>query len=140
MFFLFGAARTIEDDGSAMLAGGALGLLSGAAVGWVVYRGLLRIPLRHLFRVIGWLLMLLAASMASQAAANLVIVGWLPPLADPLWDTSAILAEDGWLGSLLHVMAGYSERPSGMQMLAFAATLALIASLHARTGKPPKHG
>ncbi len=132
VFFLFGAARSAPDEGAGMLAGGLLGVLSGALVGWGVYRGLVRIPLKHLFRVIGWLLMLLAAGMASQAAANLVAIGWLPALADPLWDTSSLLPEDGFPGSILHVLAGYSDTPSGMQVLVFLLALALVAGINAR--------
>ncbi len=132
VFFLFGAARSAPDEGAGMLAGGLLGVLSGALVGWGVYRGLVRIPLKHLFRVIGWLLMLLAAGMASQAAANLVAIGWLPALADPLWDTSSLLPEDGFAGSILHVLAGYSDTPSGMQVLVFLLALALVAGINAR--------
>ncbi len=132
VFFLFGAARSAPDDGMGMLVGGLLGVVSGVLVGWGVYRGLVRIPLRHLFRVVGWLLTLLAAGMASQAAANLVAIDWLPALADPLWDSSAILPEDGFPGSLLHVMMGYSDTPSGMQVLVFALALALISGLNAR--------
>ncbi len=132
VFFLFGAARSAPDEGAGMLVGGVLGLLSGALTGWMVYQGLAHVPLRHLFRVIGGLLMLLAAGMASQAAANLVTIGWLPPLVATLWDFSAVLPEDGFPGSLLHVLAGYSDTPSGMQALVFALALAVIASVNAR--------
>ncbi|MDX8402405.1 MAG: FTR1 family protein [Mariprofundaceae bacterium] len=136
VFFLFGAARSIADDGSGMLIGGVLGLASGGLTGWAVYKGLARIPLRHLFRVIGWLLTLMAAGMAALAAANLVLIGWLPPLADPLWDTSAILSEDSAPGAFLRVLTGYSDTPSGMQMLVFGLTLALIAIAHTHANRP----
>ncbi|MDX8387415.1 MAG: FTR1 family protein [Ghiorsea sp.] len=121
VFFLFGTMQAGEDMGS-ILTGGILGLLAGAAMGFVLYLGLVRIPMKHVFQVMGFLLMLLAAGMASQAAVNLIIIDMLPPLIDSMWNTSAILSEESFLGSVLHVMMGYDEQPSAMQMIVFAVT------------------
>jgi len=105
-----------------MLAGGLLGLAGGVALGALMYFGLLRIPTRQLFTVTSWLLLLLAAGMAAQAAGYLVQAGKLPTLADPLWDTSAVVPEGGIVGQALHALIGYVERPSGMQVLFFLVT------------------
>jgi FTR1 family protein len=112
-----------------LLAGAALGLAAGTAVGALMYLGLLRIPARHLFSVTGWLIVLLAAGLAGQAASALVQAGLLPGLVEPLWDTSALLPERGAIGQLLHVLIGYDDRPSLTQVIAFIATLLGIAGL-----------
>ncbi len=130
VFFLFGAAEASQQDGLSMLAGSTLGILLGVATGYALYRGLVHIPVRYLFRVIGWLLMLLAAGMASQAVGNLVAIDMLPPLADPLWDSSSWLPQSSLLGGILHVLAGYSDQPSGMQVLAFILVLTAISLLN----------
>jgi len=130
VFFLFGAAKSIQDDGFSMMLGGFLGVALGALVGYVIYKGLVHIPLKHLFGVIGWVLILLAAGMASQAVQNLVVIGVLPPLIDPIWNSSGWLPESGFLGEVLHVMIGYADHPSGMQMLTFLLSLVVIASLN----------
>jgi len=130
VFFLFGAAQTVNEDGTPVLMGAVLGILLGMATGYLIYRGLVRIPLRHLFGVIGWLLIVLAAGMASQSVENLVMVDVLPPLIDPLWNMSASLPQSGVPGEILHVMTGYSDQPSGMQVLAFATTLILMAVIN----------
>ena len=131
VFFLFGAMQSGEDSVS-MFTGGLLGLVAGITLGFLLYQGLVRIPMKYVFQVMGVLLMLLAAGMASQAAMNLVLVDMLPPIIDTLWDSSAILSEDSFMGSLLHVMVGYDEQPSGMQIIVFASTLGLIAWLYHR--------
>ena len=59
----------------------------GVAVGWLLYAGLLRIPLRWFFTATGILVLFLAAGMASQAARFLIQADVLPSLATPLWDT-----------------------------------------------------
>ena len=106
-----------------MLAGGILGLVGGVAVGSLIYFGLLAIPLKRLFAVTSWLILLLAAGMASQGAAFLMQANLLPSLGNDLWDTSSILGERSMLGTLLHVLIGYSAQPAGIQVIFYFATI-----------------
>lgn len=129
-FFLLGAAQSASEDGWNMLIGGGLGAVTALAIGAVIYLGLVRIPVQRLFSVAGWLLMLLAASMASQATWNLVVIGWLPPLVDPLWNTSAVLAQESLLGEFLHILIGYDEQPSALQVIVFAVSLTTMALVY----------
>jgi len=108
-------------------------VLLGATVGIILYNGLLRIPVKYLFSVVGWLLMLLAAGMASQAASNFIMVDMLPALVDTLWDTSAWLSMESILGELLHVLLGYDDRPSGMQVLVFIIFLSAVVGIKYRS-------
>ncbi|HKM69749.1 MAG TPA: FTR1 family protein, partial [Stellaceae bacterium] len=94
VLFLYGIAIASGVGALSMLAGGILGLAGGAAIGTVIYFGLLAIPLRRLFRVTSWLILLLAAGMASQGAAFLMQANLLPSLGNGLWDTSSILSEN----------------------------------------------
>jgi high-affinity iron transporter len=114
---------------SPMLGGAAAGLTAGAAVGALMYFGLLRIPARHLFSVTGWMIVLLAAGMAGQAASYLVQAGVLPAIVEPVWDSSAWLPAQGVAGQFLHVLVGYDDRPSLTQLLFFSATLGGILAL-----------
>jgi len=133
VFFLFGAAQAGNAEAQDMIWGGLAGLMLGATLGFVLYRGLVRIPLKHLFLVVGWLLMLLAAGMASQAAANLVLIELIPAWVDTLWDTSAWLSMESIPGELLHVLVGYDDRPSAMQVLVFGAFLLIMFAIKYRT-------
>lgn len=128
VLFLSGIAAGGTAPG-AMWTGALAGLAAGAAAGALMYFGLLGIPARHLFAVTGWMIVLLAAGMAGQAAALLVQAGVLPGLVEPLWDSSAWLAESSVPGELLHVLVGYADRPSLTQVIAQAATLAAIVGL-----------
>ncbi|MDX8391833.1 MAG: FTR1 family protein [Mariprofundaceae bacterium] len=132
VFFLFGTAQTVSEDGMELVIGAGSGMLLGITAAYLIYRGLLGIPVQHLFAVVGWLLILIAAGMASQSAANLVMIDVLPSLIDPLWDTSAWLSESGLFGEVLHVMVGYSDQPSGMQMLVFVTALLTMGLLNQR--------
>jgi high-affinity iron transporter len=129
VLFLYGIAIASGVAGLSMLAGGIFGLAGGAAVGALVYFGLLAIPLRRLFTVTSWLILLLAAGMASQGAAFLMQANLLPSLGNDLWDTSSILSENSLIGLLLHVLIGYSAQPAGIQVVFYLATLLIIGTL-----------
>lgn len=103
-----------------------IGLGLGALVGALLYIGLARLPVRHVFTATNLLIALLAASMASQLARALAQAGWLQAWNNPLWDSSALLAPDSVAGTLLHALVGYEAQPSGAQLAAYAAVLALI--------------
>jgi high-affinity iron transporter len=134
VLFLFGVATSAKPGIGAMLLGGALGVLGGVALSWLLYRGLVTIPMRHLFRVTNGMIALLAAGMAGQAAAILAGIDLLPTLGDQLWDTSGILRDDSMVGRALHALVGYSDRPSGVQVLAFVVTLAALIALSRLVG------
>lgn len=138
--FLYGIALDGEIGVAAMLEGGSLGVVAAALVGWLFYAGLLTVPLKYIFRVTGVVIVLLAAGLAAQAAAFLVQAGYLPALGYDVWNTSAILPQDNALGFLLHILVGYVARPEGIQIVAYAATVALIlagSALVQRTQQPP---
>jgi high-affinity iron transporter len=138
VLFLFGIAASAHEGAAAMLTGGALGVLAGAAVSWLLYRGLVAIPMKHLFKVTNAMIALLAAGMAGQAAAILAGASMLPTLGDELWDTSSILRDDSIPGRALHALIGYSDRPPGIQVLAFLVTLAALAALSRLAGQGPR--
>ena len=129
VLFLYGIAIASGVGGLNMLIGGIIGLAGGVAIGAVIYLGLLAIPLRQLFTVTSWLILLLAAGMASQGAAFLMQANLLPSLGNNLWDTSSILSENSMVGLLLHVLIGYSAQPAGIQVVFYLATLLIIGTL-----------
>ncbi len=114
---------------AAVLAGGALGLAAGAAVGWLLYRGLLAIPLDKFFGAVAWMVLLLASGLAATAAAFLNQAGLVPAFGMDLWDTSGVLAQDSLVGMLLHILVGYSDRPMGIQIVFYLGTLVTILVL-----------
>jgi high-affinity iron transporter len=125
--FLYGiAAGDGSASGVSMLGGGLVGLAAGVAAGWVLYAGLARIPLRHFFTVTSALILFLAAGLAGQMARLLIQGDLIRPLSSPLWDSSSLLPMDSVLGNLLHLLAGYEARPSGMQVLFYGLTFLAI--------------
>lgn len=128
VLFLYGIAASEGGASWPMLTGGLAGLAAGVAVGYAVYAGLLRIPLRWFFTATGVLVLFLAAGMASQAARFLIQADVLPGLATPLWDTSAVLPQASLVGTLLHSLIGYEAQPAGMQIVFYVFVLVAIGA------------
>lgn len=134
VLFLYGVAAGGANPAQ-MLFGGAAGLLVGALMGLLVYFGLLGVPIRHFFTVTSAMILLLAAGLASQSAGFLVQVGLIPPLADPLWDTSFLIADSSILGKALQALVGYTARPAGIQVVIYVLTLLIIGGLMKLIGR-----
>jgi len=128
VLFLYGIAASEGGASWPMLIGGLAGIAAGITVGYALYAGLLRIPLRWFFAATGILVLFLAAGMASQAARFLIQADVLPSLANPLWDTSALLPQTSLLGTLMRSLMGYEERPAGMQIVFYVLVLIVIGS------------
>lgn len=137
VLFLYGIAAQGGTTTLSMLAGGASGLAAGAAVSALMYFGLLSIPAHRLFAVTGWLITLLAAGMASQAALFLQNAGELQFWMMPVWDTSWLLSDGSLPGRLLHTLIGYTDQPDGLQIAAYLLTIAAITLLM-RIANPPR--
>lgn len=137
VLFLYSVAAAGGSSAIGMVAGGALGLAVGVGAGAGIYLGLLAIPMRHLFSVTGWLILFIAAGMASQGAAFLLQADILPALGNNIWDTSSLLSERSLPGQLLHVLLGYTAQPAGIQLVFYLATLIVIFSLTRLIGRVP---
>jgi len=129
VLFLYGISLSAGSSALSMFAGGAVGLALGAVISAAMYSGLMRIPTRHLFAVTSWLIALLAAGLASQAIVFLQQAGLVTILAHVVWDTSGVLSDGSLAGKALHTLVGYADRPTGIQLLVYVATLATIFTL-----------
>jgi high-affinity iron transporter len=139
VLFVYGIIAAQGGSALSLLTGGVVGLVAGVAIGAALYLGLLTIPMRHLFAVTSWLILLLAAGMASSGAAFLLQADLVPSLGN-LWDTSRILSEQSLVGQALHALIGYVARPTGIQLVFYIGTLVLISVLMRLFGRStPTH-
>jgi high-affinity iron transporter len=135
--FLYGVAAS--DGGSALsfTLGGFIGLALGVAVCLLTYFGLMRIPPRALFATTTALITLLAAGMAAQAVAFLERANWLNSLDTVVWDSAWLLPETSIAGRTMHTLIGYTDQPTEMQLLVYAAVLLITFMLMRLTGPQP---
>ena len=83
------------------------------------------------------LIALLAAGMAAQAARFLQAAGIVTALRDKIWDTSWLLSDSSIVGRMLHVLIGYTDKPTALQLVAYIATLATMFVLIRMVRSPP---
>jgi high-affinity iron transporter len=117
-----------------------IGVGLGAALGFVIFAGLSRVPTKNIFAVTNVLIAILAGSIASQLVKSLAQAGFLESWSAPVWDTSRLLSPDSALGTLLHALVGYDATPSAAQLASYLAVLALIyagTKFLRRTQSPP---
>jgi high-affinity iron transporter len=126
VLFLYGIAASEGGSGIGLLAGGAIGLILGAAVCALTYLGLLSIPSRYLFTVTNTMIALLAAGMAAQAVYFLQQANVVTILDTTVWDTSWILTEKSLAGRALHTLVGYTGQPTALQLIVYLASLTAI--------------
>jgi high-affinity iron transporter len=138
VMFLYGVLATDGTSGISVLIGGAAGLAIGALICFGTYFGLVHIPDRYLFGVTSIMIAFLAAGMAAQAIAFLEQANILTALGNTVWDTSWLLTDDSFLGRAMHTLIGYTERPSGMQLVAYLLVLAVMFTLMRLLAPPPR--
>ena len=136
--FLYGVAASDGGSTLSFAIGGFIGLALGAGVCLLTYFGLMRIPQRALFATTTVLITLLAAGMAAQAVAFLERANWLTALDTVVWDSGWLLSEKSIAGRTMHTLIGYTDQPTEMQLLVYAAVLLITFVLMRLTGS--QHG
>lgn len=114
----------VAGDMTSVLAGGAIGTGIGFSLGTFIYYGLRTLSARHCLLFSSIMALVIGAGMSSQAALFLAQAD-LVPTSEPLWDSSALVAESSLLGELLQAVIGYEASPIATQVVMFAGALLL---------------
>ncbi|MFD0264852.1 iron uptake transporter permease EfeU, partial [Kitasatospora indigofera] len=139
--FIWSAVQA-TDDGWNPLVGAALGLFTSVVLGWLFYRGALRINLAKFFTWTGAMLVVVAAGVLAYGVHDLQEAGWIPGLHSQAFDISATVPKDSWYGTLLKGVFNFQPDPTVLQLGVWAAylvpTLAIFLGLFgSRPAAPP---
>lgn len=124
---LFLTAAAMASSANQAWAGGLLGLVLAAMLGWGIFASTLRLDLRRFFQVTGIILLLFAAGLVARGAHEFVQVGWVPALVGQVWNTGALLSDHSLLGQLASSLLGYQSSPSLAEVLAYVCYLVIVA-------------
>src|SRR2546425_5260259 len=129
VLFLWGLmSETAEGASWWGLAGGVLGVLTAAALGWTVFRGGTRLSVRHFFAATSVVLLLIAAGLFSTGLGKLQALGVLP-VTDALWDSSALLSDHSLVGGFATGLVGYRARPTLVEVTGYMLYLITAGAL-----------
>ncbi|MEW2612424.1 iron uptake transporter permease EfeU [Streptomyces sp. NPDC047880] len=137
--FVWASVHAASDGTPRPLLGVALGLLTAVLLGWLFYRGALRINLAKFFTWTGGMLVVVAAGVLAYGFHDLQEADFLPGLTDKAFDISGTIPPDSWYGTLLKGVFNFQPDPTTLQvavwLLYLVPTLALFLA-PARTTTP----
>ncbi|MFG2413960.1 iron uptake transporter permease EfeU [Streptomyces goshikiensis] len=110
-------------DGAAPLVGVLLGIASAIALGWLFYRGALKINLAKFFKWTGGMLVVVAAGVLAYGVHDLQEADFLPGLANKAFDISESVPPDSWYGTLLKGTFNFQPDPTWLQVVVWVLYL-----------------
>ncbi|MFJ5778726.1 iron uptake transporter permease EfeU [Streptomyces sp. NPDC093094] len=130
--FVWTSVRAAGDGTPRPLAGAGLGLATAVLLGWLFYRGALRINLAKFFTWTGGMLVVVAAGVLAYGVHDLQEADFVPGLTDKAFDVSDAIPPDSWYGTLLKGVFNFQPEPTVLQvtvwLLYLIPTLALFLS------------
>lgn len=130
--FLWAAAKATGASTQPLL-GAALGLSSAVVLGWLIYRGALRLNLRIFFAWTGAFLVIIAAGVLAYGIHDLQEARILPGLQSLAFDVSATIPPTSWYGTLLKGVLNFSPATTWLQAAAWVAYVAPVLTVFVRT-------
>ncbi|MEU1530368.1 iron uptake transporter permease EfeU [Streptomyces fagopyri] len=121
--FVWASVHAASDGTPRPLIGVALGLLTAVLLGWLFYRGALRINLAKFFTWTGGMLVVVAAGVIAYGVHDLQEADWIPGLRTLAFDISGTIPPDSWYGTLLKGVFNFQPDPTVVQITVWALYL-----------------
>ncbi|MFD7735670.1 iron uptake transporter permease EfeU [Kitasatospora phosalacinea] len=123
-------------DGWNPLVGATLGLLTSVVLGWLFYRGALKINLAKFFTWTGGMLVVVAAGVLAYGVHDLQEADWIPGLHALAFDISSTVPKTSWYGTLLKGVFNFQPDPTKVQVWVWALYLAPTLYFFFKPPKP----
>ncbi|MFF9812549.1 iron uptake transporter permease EfeU [Streptomyces sp. NPDC014006] len=114
--FVWASVHAASDGTPRPLIGVALGLATAVFLGWLFYRGALKINLAKFFTWTGAMLVVVAAGVLAYGFHDLQEADWLPGLNNLAFDISSTIEPDSWYGTLLKGVFNFQPDPTVLQI------------------------
>lgn len=111
------------DDGWHPMIGAFLGIAAAVVLGWLFYRGALRINLSKFFTWTGGMLVVVAAGVLAYGVHDLQEAEFIGGLHDRAFDISGTIPPDSWYGTLLKGTFNFQPDPTVLQVVVWLAYL-----------------
>ncbi|WP_225830865.1 iron uptake transporter permease EfeU [Streptomyces sp. NK08204] len=121
--FVWASVHAASDGTPRPLIGVALGLATAVFLGWLFYRGALKINLAKFFTWTGGMLVVVAAGVLAYGFHDLQEADWVPGLTNLAFDISDTIPPDSWYGTLLKGVFNFQPDPTVLQITMWALYL-----------------
>jgi len=129
--FIWSAAQATGQTTDPLL-GATLGLLTAVVLGYLFYRGALKINLSRFFTWTGAALIVVAAGVLAYGVHDLQEAALLPGLNSLAFDVSGTIRPDSWLGTLLRGTINFTPQTTWLQAAAWLLYLLPVGWLFLR--------
>jgi high-affinity iron transporter len=126
------AATQAADSTTGPLVGAALGLGTAVVLGYLFYKGAVKINLSKFFTWTGAILILVAAGVLGYGIHDLQEAGILPGLNSLAFDVSNAIPPGSWLGTILKGTLNFSPATTWLQAVAWVVYVAVTMTLFFR--------
>ncbi|MEW2132583.1 iron uptake transporter permease EfeU [Streptomyces sp. NPDC005435] len=127
--FVWASVHAASDGTPRPLIGVALGLATAVLLGWLFYRGALRINLAKFFTWTGGMLVVVAAGVLAYGFHDLQEAGIVPGLTHLAFDISGVIPPDSWYGTLLKGVLNFQPDPTVVQLTVWLLYLVPVLTL-----------
>lgn len=127
--FVWASVRASGEGSSAPLVGVLLGIATALVLGWLFYRGALKINLAKFFKWTGGMLVIVAAGVLAYGIHDLQEARFLGGLNDKAFDVSSAVPPDSWYGTLLKGVFNFQPDPTVLQLTVWALYLIPVLAL-----------
>ena len=110
--------------------GAATGILIAIVLGYLIYRGALKVNLSKFLTVTGALLIVVAAGVLAYGVFDLQEAGILPGFTQRAFDISSTIPPDSWYGTLLNGAVNFQPDPSWLQVVAWIGYIGPVLFLY----------
>ncbi|MEU6390338.1 iron uptake transporter permease EfeU [Streptomyces sp. NPDC046939] len=121
--FVWTAVHATDNGTVEPVVGALLGLATAVLLGWLFYRGALRINLARFFTWTGAMLVVVAAGVLAYGFHDLQEADFIGGLNNLAFDISSTIAPDGWLGTLLKGVLNFQPDPTVLQVVVWCVYL-----------------
>ncbi|MFB8350917.1 iron uptake transporter permease EfeU [Streptomyces niveus] len=138
--FVWASVRAGGEGRSGPLVGVLLGIATAIVLGWLFYRGALRINLAKFFTWTGSMLVIVAAGVLAYGVHDLQEARFVGGLQDKAFDITGTVPPDSWYGTLLKGVFNFQPDPTVVQVTVWALYLIptmvfFLAPRRGRTGR-----
>ncbi len=130
---------TVQSAGSGTvqpIIGWVVGILASVVLGYLMYRGAVRLNLARFFRYTGILLVVVAAGILAYGIHDLQEASILPGLTTLAFDVSDVIAPTSWYAVLLKGFFNFTPATTVLQAAAWTAYIGVVLPLFLRPARP----
>jgi high-affinity iron transporter len=134
--FIWSAIQATGQNTQPVL-GAALGLLTAVVIGYLFYKGAVKINLAKFFLWTGAILIVVAAGVLSYGIHDLQEAGVLPGLNSLAFDVSGAVPPDSWYGTLLRGTVNFTPATTWLQAIAWLVYIVPVFVFFLRPARTP---